>query len=125
IGVTRQIIQEDDEQVFRRSLQEKDMFPLSRLLNHMFRTSLKTLSIVTTNYDRLAEYACDHGRIHHDTGFSHGYFRTQEAQSEVKQARKANIWKVHGSLDWFQSPFNDVIAIPGARETPDQHVPQI
>ena len=69
----------------------------------MFKSSLKILNIVTTNYDRLAEYACDQGRIHHYTGFTHGFFRQLAAPTEITSARRANIWKVHGSLDWFQS----------------------
>lgn len=36
-----------------------------------------------------------------------------------------NIWKVHGSLDWFQSSLEDTIAISGAQEIPENYSPQI
>lgn len=101
------------------------MFPLSRLLEHMFRSSLKMINIVTTNYDRLAEYACDQGRIHHYTGFKHGFFRQLAAPTEIISARRANIWKVHGSLDWFQSPLEDTVAISNIQGIPDNYQPQI
>lgn len=93
------LISSEDSKIFQMSLQDNALFPLSRLLEHMFKSSLKTINIVTTNYDRLAEYACDQGRIHHYTGFTHGFFRQLADPSEITSERKANIWKVHGSLD--------------------------
>lgn len=91
----------------------------------MFKSSLKMLNIVTTNYDRLAEYACDQGRIHHYTGFTHGFFRQLAPPTEITSARRANIWKVHGSLDWFQSPLEDTVALSNNQGIPDNYQPQI
>lgn len=54
ITATWTLISSEDIQVFHYSLQNQAMFPLSRLLNHMFKTSLTKINIVTTNYDRLA-----------------------------------------------------------------------
>lgn len=119
------LISSEDNEIFQKSLQDNVLFPLSRLLEHMFRSSLKTINIVTTNYDRLAEYACDQGRIHHYTGFTHGFFRQLAAPSEITSARRANIWKVHGSLDWFQSPLEDTVALPNIQDIPDNYQPQI
>ncbi len=122
---TWSLINSEDIEVFQKSLQEKTVFPLSRLLEHMFRSNLKIINIVTTNYDRLAEYACDQGRIHHYTGFTHGFFRQLAAPTEVVSARRANIWKVHGSLDWLQSPLEDTIALSNIQIIPDNYQPQI
>lgn len=115
----------EDELIFQASLQGNIEFPLSLLLDHMFKSSLKTINIVTTNYDRLAEYACDQARIHHYTGFTHGFFRQLAAPTEIVSARRANIWKVHGSLDWFQSPFEDTVALTNIKDIPDNYQPQI
>ncbi|SCZ85312.1 conserved hypothetical protein [Nitrosomonas mobilis] len=119
------LISSEDSKIFQMSLQDNALFPLSRLLEHMFKSSLKTINIVTTNYDRLAEYACDQGRIHHYTGFTHGFFRQLADPSEITSERKANIWKVHGSLDWFQSPLEDTVALPNIQDIPDNYQPQV
>jgi len=125
INSTWSLINSEDAAIFKNSLQNSSMFPLSRLLEHMFKTSLKKINIVTTNYDRLAEYACDQSRIHHYTGFTHGFFRQLATPDELTCSRRVNIWKVHGSLDWFQSPLEDTIAISGAQEIPENYSPQI
>tara|TARA_B100000749_G_scaffold274553_1_gene258982 strand:+ start:1655 stop:2668 length:1014 start_codon:yes stop_codon:yes gene_type:complete len=119
------LIKSEDNEIFRNSLEDNAMFPLTRLLQHMFKSSLKTVNIVTTNYDRLAEYACDQGRIHHFTGFTYGFFRQLAAPTEITSARRANIWKVHGSLDWFQSPLEDTVALSNINDIPDNYQPQI
>jgi hypothetical protein len=125
VKATWTLINSEDLGVFQRSLQDNAMFPLRRLLEHMFRSSLKTINIVTTNYDRLAEYACDQGRIHHYTGFTHGFFRQLATPTEINSARRANIWKVHGSLDWFQSPLEDTVALSNILGIPENYQPQI
>ncbi|HGK8961115.1 TPA: SIR2 family protein [Pseudomonas aeruginosa] len=125
VKATWALIKSEDIEIFQKSLQNTEIFPLSRLLEHMFKSSLKILNIVTTNYDRLAEYACDQGRIHHCTGFTHGFFRQLAAPTEITSARRANIWKVHGSLDWFQSPLEDTVALSNIQGIPDNYQPQI
>lgn len=125
VKATWTLINSEDSEIFQKSLQDKATFPLSRLLEHMFKSSLKIINIVTTNYDRLAEYACDQGRIHHYTGFTHGFYRQLAAPTEITSARRANIWKVHGSLDWFQSPLEDTVALSNIQDVPDSYHPQI
>lgn len=119
------LINSEDNEIFQKSLEDNGMFPITCLLEHMFKSSLKTVNIVTTNYDRLAEYACDQGRIHHFTGFTHGFFRQLAAPSEITSARRANIWKVHGSLDWFQSPLEDTVGLSNTNDIPNNYQPQI
>lgn len=125
IKSTWTLINSEDVEIFQKSLQNNSMFPLSRLLDHMFKSSNKVIDIVTTNYDRLAEYASDQGRFHHYTGFTHGFFRQLATPTEIKSSRKVNIWKVHGSIDWFQSPLDDTIAISNIQEIPNNYEPQI
>lgn len=125
VKATWTLISSEDVDIYQKSLQNKAMFPLSRLLEHMFKSSLKIINIVTTNYDRLAEYACDQGRIHHYTGFTHGFFRQLAAPTEITSARRVNIWKVHGSLDWFLSPLADTVALSNIQGIPDNYQPQI
>lgn len=125
INSTWSLINSEDCNIFKNGLQNISMFPLSRLLNHMFKTTLKKVNVVTTNYDRLAEYACEQSKIHHYTGFTHGFFRQLTSPDELTCSRRVNIWKVHGSLDWFQSPLEDTVAISGTQEIPENYSPQI
>lgn len=125
VKATWSLINSEDIEIFQKSLQDSGMFSLSRLLEHMFRSSLGKINIITTNYDRLVEYACDHIRIHHYTGFTHGFFRQLAAPTEITSARRVNIWKVHGSLDWFQSPMGDTVALSNISDIPDDYKPQI
>lgn len=125
VKATWTLINSEDIEIFQKSLQDNEMFPLSRLLEHMFRSSLKRINIITTNYDRLAEYACDQMSIHHYTGFTHGFFRQLAAPTEITSARRVNIWKVHGSLDWFQTPLEDTVALSNIQGIPNNYQPQI
>lgn len=125
VKATWTLINSEDIEIFQRSLQDNAMFPLSRLLEHMFRSSLQRINIITTNYDRLAEYACDQRRIHHYTGFTHGFFRQLVAPTEITSSRRVNIWKVHGSLDWFQTPLEDTVALSNTQGIPNNYQPQI
>jgi len=125
VQATWTLINSEDIKIYHESLQNKAMFPLSRLLGHMFKSSLTRINIVTTNYDRLAEYACDQERLHHYTGFTHGFFRQQAEPNEITSQRRVNIWKVHGSLDWFLSPLEDTVALTNVGSIPDKYEPQI
>lgn len=125
IKTTWSLINSEDIQIFQQSLQNQAMFPLSRLLRHMFKSSLTKINIVTTNYDRLAEYACDQEGVHHYTGFTQGFFRQRAAPNEITSARRVNIWKVHGSLDWFKSPLEDIVALSNIQGIPATYKPEI
>jgi len=125
VKATWMLISSEDIEIYQKSLQNKAIFPLSRLLEHIFKSSLKIINILTTNYDCLAEYACDQGRIHHYTGFTHGFFRQLAAPTEITSARRVNIWKVHGSLDWFLSPLANTVALSNIKGIPDNYQPQI
>ena len=125
IKTTWELLNQEDFKVFQSSLQNYNYFPLSDLLEHMFKSSLRIINIVTTNYDRLAEYACEQRKFHYYTGFSHGYFRQSIAANEIISARRVDIWKVHGSLDWFKSPLKDTVAISNIFQIPNDYEPEI
>lgn len=98
---TWELLVPEDIAVFEKSLKDSNLFPLGTLLTHMLRSTTKQIDIITPNYDRLAEYACEQENIHHYSGFSHGYRGTPVKKDYLKCSRQVNIWKVHGSLGWF------------------------
>ena len=74
---TWELINPKDVKVFFDSLSNLDFFPLSKLINKLFNSTSKELNIITTNYDRLAEYACEKSNLYHYTGFTTGFYRTK------------------------------------------------
>ncbi|NOR69963.1 MAG: SIR2 family protein [Methylomarinum sp.] len=107
-----------DLAVFEQSLKEPDLFALGKLLKHMFRSTRNELNIISPNYDRLAEYACEQENLHHYSGFSHGYRKHHIGKDYLKCARQVNIWKVHGSLDWFVNKKGIISALGNVEKIP-------
>lgn len=125
VKATWDLLNPKDIEIFKKSLNDNNLFPLGSLFRSMFRSTRKTLDVITTNYDRLAEYACEQEGLHHYSGFSHGYKRILAAEDHLRSQRQVNIWKVHGSLDWYKSPEHVVCAFPNLTEMPQDHKPMI
>lgn len=125
INATWDLLNSEDIEIFHEYVLQDKELSLQKLLRHMFGSSLSIVNIITTNYDRLAEYACEKEQIHHYTGFTHGFLRQQVNPTNLKVARKVNIWKVHGSLDWFKSPLGDTLGLPHTINVPTEYEPQI
>ena len=123
ITSTWELINSEDLAIYYEAL-DKPNFPLGILLSAMFKSTLREINIITTNYDRLAEYACEQESIHHYSGFSSGYTRKLIDQS-YHNGRRVNIWKVHGSLDWYNTPTNEICALSNLEAKPDGYIPQI
>ena len=78
------------------------------LLNKVIAPAPNKAVVVTTNYDRLPEYAADGIDATSITGFEGSILRKLEIPSLATKQRRTrcrertvDIWKVHGSLDWF------------------------
>nr|WP_246274687.1 SIR2 family protein [Hyphomicrobium sulfonivorans] len=128
---TWKLIEVADARVFEAVLADANYLPLARLYRHLFNSTHRTISVVTPNYDRLAEYAADAAGYCHHTGFSYGYLRQRQSGSRLllwqdkQQARTVDVWKVHGCLDWFVDQDGQVIALTSARSIPTGRRPAI
>ena len=107
-------------------------FPLAALTEYLLGTAGKKLSIITTNYDRLAEYAASFAKAVICTGYAQNYIGhfSNSIHSNNLAALKGykgqvNIWKVHGSLDWFKTKDDEDVQIPLRYTIPDKFVPLI
>jgi len=96
---------------------------LTKLIPHLLKPDTG-LSIVTPNYDRLAELACEEAGLGVDTMFVGHVAARLEPQASYwsfcrnvklvgrnvryKFAPKANVFKPHGSLDWYYRDGNPV-----------------
>ncbi|MBE9527541.1 MAG: SIR2 family protein [Proteobacteria bacterium] len=122
---TWDLINPEDLGVFYESLLKPDYYALGKLLGHMFDSTQSKLDVITTNYDRLVEYACEQEALHHYTGFTHGYRRVEIGTDALDAKRTVNIWKVHGSLDWFKGDNGLNVALTNVEKFPENLTPLI
>lgn len=126
---TRALLLPADLEVMRRLLADRRALPLSRIFRHLFTSTHRTLHVVTPNYDRLAEYAADAAEVSTFTGFSHGYLQIrarspdQRVHVRGEPTRTVCIWKVHGSLDWFQDRDKQIVGVRTEGGPPDDFTP--
>ena len=120
-----ELVKSKDELVFYDSLNKSNLFPLGKLLSHMFQSSNGKIDIVTTNYDRLIEYACDQEQLNCYTAFSYGFTKWLQFPTNIKTERVVNIWKVHGSIDWFKSDLNESISLSMLNRIPNNYKPLV
>lgn len=105
---------------------------LVKLLLKVLAPTPNKAVIVTTNYDRLAEYSADKTKATTVTGFEGCLIKSLELpNSQLKlrrthaRERVVDIWKVHGSLDWFKASDGTVVAFPLTRNIPSAFEPLI
>ncbi|NZD61989.1 SIR2 family protein [Rhizobium sp. WYCCWR 11290] len=96
---------------------------LAKLIPHLLKPDTG-IPIVTTNYDRLVELACEEAGLGVDTMFSGQFAAKLDPQESswsfcrgaklvgrnvrYKFAARANVFKPHGSLDWYHREGNPV-----------------
>lgn len=122
-----------DLDFFERGLETDFMgFSLVDLIKKIISPTPYKANIITTNYDRLTEYATDIAGASIVTGFEGSYYRKMEFPSEsiknkrIKvRERTVSIWKVHGSLDWFLSPNGCQCDLPRSTAIPNSFTPHI
>lgn len=120
-----------DHQVFEKAIIDPDLFPLTKLFLHLFNSTRKDIHVVTPNYDRIAEYAADAGKLVHYTGFNYGHIRSRAINGKPRihvgssASRTVNVWKVHGSFDWFRDSDGIVFGLPISNARPRNVMPVI
>ena len=120
-----------DLAALHKLLANRSPYPLTQLFQHLLRSTNREIDVVTPNYDRIAEYAADLGDLYHETGFSYGHLRRRlgDARQAVyirgSEQSRVNIWKVHGSFDWFRDQQGIIHALPISYACPDGWSPAI
>ncbi len=104
-------------------------FPLAELVKYLISHTKKQVSIVTTNYDRIAEYAASFASALICNGFEQNYFGNFAIDTESNNGSgykgRVKIWKVHGSLDWFKTSDEQNVQIPLRNSIPSMLIPSI
>lgn len=123
-----------DIKCFRNCNFKQSMQPLVDMIGKIVEPVPNQGVIVTTNYDRLAEYACDIYGASIVTGFEGNIYRSFDGfSSRVNhkriraRERVIKLLKVHGSVDWFisNSESNEIISIPLSERIPEGYSPLI
>ena len=111
---TWNLISDKDLKLFEEVIFTKKELSIGRLIKKFYQTSSKCVNVLTTNYDRVIEYACDSAGLPVYNGYSGLYTRHFNHIFQKKNA--VNIVKVHGSLDTFRDVHGETISIPLLKE---------
>lgn len=132
INRTWEIINEKDFELYYALLENPQINSFVSLLKYFLRTATPQIDIITTNYDRFAEYSSELADANTYLGFTHGLMGRFIANlnENVKlnfpnRSSQVNIYKVHGSLDWFWDNNNIPVSIPLANKILDNFKPSI
>ncbi len=124
IGFAWEKVHGDDRSLFDRILTRSTEPHLVKLFRHLFDSTHRDVSVVTTNYDRLAEYSANIAGFGFTNGFSDGYIAPRAVSDSARSCRYqcqsstrnrvVRVWKVHGSIDWFSDGAGRVFCLPSA-----------
>lgn len=130
--VTWECINKADIELFRDQNLKSELRPIIQLIRKVITASPNQMTIITTNYDRISEYAADICGATTVTGFEGNLLKKFEGFSEninkkrvVARERVVKILKVHGSLEWFQSKDGCIISQPLQEKVPLGYDPLI
>lgn len=128
VNQTWEFVNQKDLEYYKKLIDETEKkSPLKDLFSKLLQSHPKHIKVITTNYDRVAEYAADLAEANIHTGFSGRYllnFTQNYLQNHPNQSR-IDIWKVHGSLDWFNRQNNLSFSSPLAKEIPENTTPLV
>ena len=126
------LVNKSDIEAYEKLISNTLDFPLAKLTEYLLSTAEKKLSIITTNYDRLAEYAASFAKALICTGYAQNYvghfsdsIHTNNFTTVKGYNGQVNIWKVHGSLDWFRNKEDEYIQLPLRHTIPDNFIPLV
>lgn len=125
------LVEQADREVYLKMISDRDM-ALRPLLEYIiYKDPTKICNIVTTNYDRIIEYAVCQTDAYINMGFTPNIvgqpynkidFLPKKIESEYTGI--INIWKVHGSLDWFTKD-GKVLSLVNSATIPNGYIPCI
>lgn len=85
---------------------KKGTVPSLTLVLRKFVQKIDPTNIITTNYDRIIEFAIDSAQGVVKTGFTGDCVKVFGRFSINGTKRVINLFKVHGSIDWFKHRIN-------------------
>lgn len=120
---TWNLVSSKDLQLYYKIVFQETKIPLARLLKKFYQTHPQCVNVITTNYDRVIEYACDTAQIPISTGFKGHYLKHYTGEFNFRN--KVNLVKVHGSLDFFKDAHDATFSLPIQQKIPTGLKPEI
>lgn len=114
IQETWSIINEKDLVLMQEIIKDPKKFIVITLFNKLLEAHPRNISVISLNYDRLVEYAADLIDAKIFDGFTGNIIKFFNPDNfPYKRNEKCiEIWKVHGSLDWFEDENKNIISVP-------------
>lgn len=133
VNSTWSLVNERDIELLRQLMNDAPRIPLANLLAFLLQSTAERVDVLTTNYDRVIEYAaaqaqaiCVTGtRMGHLGGFAEQLLVGWPKASIPSFEGMVRLLKVHGSLDWFESPSGSFIASRNEQVVPKGLTPLI
>lgn len=113
--LTARLVGDAEKKIIKELMQRKRVLRFSEYLER-FNLRNDGLTVITPNYDRLIEYACEFNKVRVDTLFIGNYFahfnpnqskymfcegKTKHNNTlKIKYAPRVTLYKPHGSLSW-------------------------
>lgn len=115
-----------DNEVLTRIMKKNLYLPITDLFQYLIYDRPETyINIVTTNYDRLIEYAASQTNAYINSGCSQSHIGRFIGFDNINQYMRlkdfegcVNILKIHGSLDWFVDDNESMICYPNTTVIP-------
>ena len=123
VKVTWELVNEADLEIMKKWLTNGIIPPLGKIIHKYYQSHPQLVNIITTNYDRGIEYACDMCGIYINAMFEGEYFK--EFKREIRKRQSVNLLKVHGSLDWYFRDNKQVVSVPLQNSIPNGMFPAI
>lgn len=116
-AITAKYIRDEETKIITQVITNGRVLRFSEYLDH-FTIRGAGLTVITTNYDRLIEYACEYRQIEVDTlfrgtfyahfspetsqyAFCNGLAKVRRKQRVINYCPKVTVLKPHGSLNWY------------------------
>lgn len=106
-------------------------FPIAQLFQGLLETSNYKVDVVTTNYDRIVEFSAEHSGLLCLAGSFPSYLSPLEGNvpqlldASRKPWPRIEVWKVHGSMDWFRRSDGSLWKAPYFKNLPEDVAPVI
>ena len=106
------IVFQKDIECLLKAVENPDYFKtINKMIDFFYTAHPHNINIITTNYDRVLEYALSQEDYKYTDGFSGKVLSIFDSDNCFKETGIINLFKVHGSLNWVDNK-NEIFFLP-------------
>ena len=110
--IIRDEVSKKDNACLNQQIRDTRYFePIIKMIRKFYNSHPRKIDIVTTNYDCVLEYALSKSNYNFTDGFTGRAFSRFNPEAFGKN-EIVNLFKVHGSLNWFSDTTNSIFYLP-------------